>query len=110
MLFPEAPFGVEPFEVRSSDEVPAGDLLFGRGLFGDPVFSALVLCFSTLSLLTDVLAVVCWSETKSEFLRWGAIKINLGYQKKPYQAVQFGRGLEEIGEVGRGGGGVSMSF
>ena len=67
MLFPEAPFGVEPFEVRSFDEVPAGDLLFGRVLFGDAAFSAVVLCFSTLSLLTDVLAVVCWSKTKSEF-------------------------------------------
>ena len=59
MLFPEAPFGVGPFEVRSCDEVPAGDLLFGRVLLGDAAFSAVVLCFSTLSLLTDVLAVVC---------------------------------------------------
>lgn len=59
MLFPEAPFGVEPFEVHSFDEVPSGDLLFSRVLFGDPAFSAVVLCFSTLSLLTDFLAVVC---------------------------------------------------
>lgn len=58
MLFPEAPFGVEPFEVRSFNEVPSGDLLFGRVLFGDSAFSAVVLCSSTLSLLTDFLAVV----------------------------------------------------
>lgn len=67
VLFPEASFGVEPFEVRSFDEVPAGDLLFGRVLFGDAAFSAAVPCFSTLSSPTDFLAVVCWSKTKWEF-------------------------------------------